>query len=136
MLAARCLMLNSYLIDRYFSVHLTTNIGDFKLSTNVVHERNGLWWHIDVCTGCVLTKTQQLTRTEWYDLTETCFQSPSCMRTRNKLNFLRKLNFFALNELCELRSYEVTNVSYCIFYKTHTSMEKKTFKPSMYIWCR
>ena len=28
MLAARCLMLNSYLIDRYFSVRLTTNIGD------------------------------------------------------------------------------------------------------------
>ena len=35
MLAARCLMLNSHLIDRYFSVHLTTNIGDVKLSTNV-----------------------------------------------------------------------------------------------------
>ena len=66
MLAARCLMLNSYLspfsplesvrvvhvlwgaicwpldvslkfylIDRYFSVHLTTKIGDVKLSTNV-----------------------------------------------------------------------------------------------------
>ena len=31
MLAARCLMLNSYLIDRYFSVHLTTNIGDVKV---------------------------------------------------------------------------------------------------------
>ena len=34
-------MLNSYLIDRYFSVHLTTNIGDVK-STNVVYGRNGL----------------------------------------------------------------------------------------------
>ena len=43
MLAARCLMLNSYLIDRYFSVHLTTNIGIVKLSTNVVYGRNGLW---------------------------------------------------------------------------------------------
>ena len=42
MLAARCLMLNSYLIDN-FSVHLTTNIGDVKLSTNVVYGRNGLW---------------------------------------------------------------------------------------------
>ena len=39
MLAARCLMLNSYLIDRYFSVHLTTNV---KLSTNVDYGRNGL----------------------------------------------------------------------------------------------
>ena len=37
MLAARCLMLNSDLIDRYFSVHLTTNIGDVKLSTAVVY---------------------------------------------------------------------------------------------------
>jgi len=44
MLAARCLMLNSYLIDRYFSVHLTTNKGDVKLSTNVDYGRNGLWW--------------------------------------------------------------------------------------------
>ena len=42
MLAARCLMLNSYLIDRYFFVHLTINIGDVKLSTNVVFGRNGL----------------------------------------------------------------------------------------------
>ena len=42
MLAARCLMLNSYLIDRYFSVHLTTYIGDVKLVTNVVYGRNGL----------------------------------------------------------------------------------------------
>ena len=33
MLAARCLVLNSYLIDRYFSVHFTTNI---------VYGRNGL----------------------------------------------------------------------------------------------
>ena len=41
MLAARCLMLNSYLIDRYFSVHLTTNIGDVKLSTNVAYGWNG-----------------------------------------------------------------------------------------------
>ena len=32
----------SYLIDRYFSVHLTANIGDVKLSTNVVYGRNGL----------------------------------------------------------------------------------------------
>ena len=46
MLAARCLMLNSYLIDRYFSVHLTTNIGDVKLSTNVVYGRNGLCIYI------------------------------------------------------------------------------------------
>ena len=37
MLAARCLMLNSHLIDRYFSVHLTTNIGDVKLLTNVFY---------------------------------------------------------------------------------------------------
>ena len=46
-LAARCLMLNSYLIDRYFSVRLTTNIGDVKLSTNVVYARNGLcpWFY-------------------------------------------------------------------------------------------
>ena len=42
MFAARCLVLNSYLIDRYFSVHLTTNMGDVKLSTNVVYGRNGL----------------------------------------------------------------------------------------------
>ena len=42
MLAARCLVLNSYLIDRYFSVHLTTKIGDVKLSTNVVYGRNDL----------------------------------------------------------------------------------------------
>ena len=42
MLASRCLMLYSYLIDRYFSVHLTTNIGDIKLSINVVYGRNGL----------------------------------------------------------------------------------------------
>ena len=34
------LMLNKYLIDRYFSVHLTTKIGDVKLSTNVVYGRN------------------------------------------------------------------------------------------------
>ena len=47
--------------------------------------------------GGSLKKPQYLTRTEWYDLTETCFQSPSCMRTRNKLNLLRntKLNFYA-----------------------------------------
>ena len=50
MLAARCLMLNSYMIDRYFSVHLTTNIGDVKLSTNVVYERNGLWDVMLLCT--------------------------------------------------------------------------------------
>ena len=31
-----------YLIGRYFSVHLTTNIGDVKLSINVVYGRNGL----------------------------------------------------------------------------------------------
>ena len=43
MLAPRCLMLNSYLIDRYFSVHLMTNIGHVKLSTNLVYGRNGLW---------------------------------------------------------------------------------------------
>ena len=43
MLAARCLMLNSYLIDRYFSVHFTTNLGDVNLSTNVVYGRDGLW---------------------------------------------------------------------------------------------
>ena len=42
MLAARCLVLNSYLIDRYFSLHFTTNIGHDKLSTNVVYGRNGL----------------------------------------------------------------------------------------------
>jgi len=42
MLAAKCFVLNSYLIDRYFSVNLTTNIGDVKLSTNVVYGRNGL----------------------------------------------------------------------------------------------
>ena len=42
-LSARCLMLNSYLIDRYFSVDLTTNIGDVKLSTNEVYGRNDLW---------------------------------------------------------------------------------------------
>ena len=42
MLAARCLVLNSYLIDRYFSVHFTTKIGDVKLSTNVVYGKNGL----------------------------------------------------------------------------------------------
>ena len=42
MFGARCFVLNSYLIDRYFSVHLTTNIGDVKLSTNVVYGRNGL----------------------------------------------------------------------------------------------
>ena len=39
MLAARCLVLNSYLIDWYFSVHFTTKIGDVKLSTNVVYGR-------------------------------------------------------------------------------------------------
>ena len=39
MLAARCLVLNFYLIDRYFYVHLTTNIRDVKLSTNVVYGR-------------------------------------------------------------------------------------------------
>jgi len=46
------------------------------------------------CTGCVLKKPEYLTRTEWYDLTETCFQSLSSMRTRKKLNLLRntKLN--------------------------------------------
>ena len=27
----------------YFSVHFTTDIGDVKLSTNVVYGRNGLW---------------------------------------------------------------------------------------------
>jgi hypothetical protein len=27
----------------YFSVHFTTDIGDVKLSTNVVNGRNGLW---------------------------------------------------------------------------------------------
>ena len=70
MLASRCLVLNSDLIDispyiwwqyrrrqvidqcslwkerpqidRYFSLHLTTNMGDVKLSTNVVYGRNGL----------------------------------------------------------------------------------------------
>ena len=42
MLAARCLMLNSYLIDRYFSLHMTTNIGDVKFSNNLVYGRNGL----------------------------------------------------------------------------------------------
>ena len=42
MLAARCLVLNSYLIDRYFSVHFTTKIGDVNLSINVVYGRNGL----------------------------------------------------------------------------------------------
>ena len=31
-----------FLSDRYFSVHLTTNIGHVKLSTNVVYGRNGL----------------------------------------------------------------------------------------------
>ena len=41
MLADRCLALNSYLIDN-FTVHLTTNIGDVKLSTNVVYGRNAL----------------------------------------------------------------------------------------------
>ena len=35
MLAVKCLVLKFYLIDRYFSVHLTTKIGDVKLSTNV-----------------------------------------------------------------------------------------------------
>ena len=39
MLAARCLVQNSYLIDRYLSVHLTINIGDVKLSTNVVYSQ-------------------------------------------------------------------------------------------------
>jgi len=29
----------------YFSVHFTTNIGDVKLSTNVVYGRNGLWMY-------------------------------------------------------------------------------------------
>ena len=33
---------NSYLIGRYFSAHLTTNIDDVKLSINVVNGRNGL----------------------------------------------------------------------------------------------
>ena len=42
MLAVRCLVLNSYPIDRYFSVHFTTKIGDVKLSTNVVYGRKGL----------------------------------------------------------------------------------------------
>ena len=42
MLADRCLMLNSYLIDRYFSLHMTTNIGDVKLSNNLVYGRNDL----------------------------------------------------------------------------------------------
>ena len=37
MLAARCLVLNSYLIDRFHD-----QIGDVKLSTNVVYGRNGL----------------------------------------------------------------------------------------------
>ena len=32
MLAARCRMLTPYMKDRYFSVHLTTNIGDVKLA--------------------------------------------------------------------------------------------------------
>ena len=40
---AKCLVLNSYLIDIYFSVHFTTKIGDVKLSTNIVYGRNGLW---------------------------------------------------------------------------------------------
>jgi len=43
MMAARCLMLNSYLKDRYFSVHLTTDIEDVKLSTNLVNGWNDLW---------------------------------------------------------------------------------------------
>ena len=32
-----------FLSDRYFSVDLTTNIGDVKLSTNEVYGRNDLW---------------------------------------------------------------------------------------------
>ena len=33
--------LAKFISDRYFSVHLTTNIGDIKLSANVVYGRNG-----------------------------------------------------------------------------------------------
>ena len=52
--------------------------------------------------GVSLKKPQYLTMKEWYDLTETCFQSSSCMRTRKKLNLLRNmLNFFALKEHCD-----------------------------------
>ena len=42
MLAARCLMLNSYLMARYFSVHLTTNRRRHAVD-HVVYGRNGLW---------------------------------------------------------------------------------------------
>ena len=50
MLTTRCPMLNSSLIDRYFSVHLMINIGDVKLSTNVVYGRNGLCsWTVYIC---------------------------------------------------------------------------------------
>ena len=55
--------------------------------------------------GVSLKNPQYLTRTEWYDLTETCFQSPSC----TLFNFLRntKLNFFPLQEHCAPFTYKL-----------------------------
>ena len=55
--------------------------------------------------GVSLKNPQYLTRTEWYDLTETCLQSPS----RALFNLLRntKLIFFALKEHCAPFTYKL-----------------------------
>ena len=87
----RCLLLNSYLIDRYFSVHLTTNIGDVKLSTNVVYGRNGLRprdWLLFSNPSCKkLTSECYYVLMNYYILKTTFKCSLKCHVQRDKLLF-------------------------------------------------
>ena len=128
MLAARCLMLNSYLIDRYFSVHLTTNIGDVKLSTNVVYGRNGLsgfnWIELNVSAKLLEYYFHWLKSYFWNHLMftwkyslEYYFYFRSC---------LINLSPFLLNDDEDIRSFLAENIHCTLFSETHKTVDRNT----------